>query len=174
MSGFSFGLVSLLLKNRFQFCLHAALVSGFQFRFKFHPRKLFCAQMTAQMAEWHRASVSWAVDSSLIPSRVKPMTIKLVFTASLLDTQHWRDSVKNKPARLLVVPLGKALTGFPHLWSWCGRVMAGPLLWKSHYRNRKRLRNYDFSNFGSQNFLWNRHFDYLNPLLLGVFVLLRW
>ena len=46
MSGFSFGLVSRLLKNRFQFrffqfCLRTASVSGFQFRFKFHPRKLF-------------------------------------------------------------------------------------------------------------------------------------
>ena len=27
----------------------------------------------------------------LIPSRVKPMTLKLVFTASLLDTQHLDD-----------------------------------------------------------------------------------
>ena len=43
---------------------------------------------TAQMAEWYRASVSWAVDSGLIPSRVKPMTLKLLFTASLLDAQH--------------------------------------------------------------------------------------
>ena len=45
MSGLSFGLVSRLLKNRFQFrfqfCVRAASVSGFQFRFKFHPRKLF-------------------------------------------------------------------------------------------------------------------------------------
>ena len=45
MSGFSFGLVSRLLKNRFQFrfqfCLRVASVSGFQFRFKFDPRKLF-------------------------------------------------------------------------------------------------------------------------------------
>ena len=39
MSGFSFGLVSRLLKNRLQFCLRAASVFGF--RFKFHPRKLF-------------------------------------------------------------------------------------------------------------------------------------
>ena len=41
MSGFSFGLVSRLLKNRFQFrlqfCLRTASVSGF----KFHPKKLF-------------------------------------------------------------------------------------------------------------------------------------
>ena len=44
MPGFSFGLVSPLLQNRFQFrfqfCLRTASVSGFQFRFKFHPRKL--------------------------------------------------------------------------------------------------------------------------------------
>ena len=40
MSGFSLGLVSRLLKNRFQFrfqfCLRTTSVSGFQFRFKFH------------------------------------------------------------------------------------------------------------------------------------------
>ena len=35
-----------------------------------------------------RASASGAVDSGLISSRVKPMTLKLVFTASLLDVQH--------------------------------------------------------------------------------------
>ena len=43
------------------------------------------------------------------------MTLKLVFTASLLDVQHLRDSVMNKSASLLVVPLGKALYGIPHL-----------------------------------------------------------
>ena len=35
-----------------------------------------------------RASASEAVDLGLIPSRVKPMTLKLVFTASLFDAQH--------------------------------------------------------------------------------------
>ena len=40
MSGFSFGLVLQLLKIRFQFCLRTTSVSGFQFRFKFHPKKL--------------------------------------------------------------------------------------------------------------------------------------
>ena len=49
-----------------------------------------------------RASASVAVDLGLIPSRVKPMTLKLVF-----------DSVESKPAGLLVVPLGKALSGIP-------------------------------------------------------------
>ena len=39
-SGFSFGLVSRLLKNRFQFCLRTTSVSGFQFWFKFHPKKI--------------------------------------------------------------------------------------------------------------------------------------
>ena len=78
--------------------------------------------LTAQMAEWYRASVSCAVDSGLIPNRVKPMILKLVFTPSLLDAQHFRDSVKSKPASLLVVPLEKALSGIPP--SWCGRKMA--------------------------------------------------
>ena len=41
--------------------------------------------------------------------RVKPMTLKLLFIASLRDAQHKKDSVENKPASLLVVPLG-----FPH------------------------------------------------------------
>ena len=35
-----------------------------------------------------RASASGAVDSGLSPRRVKPIALKLVFTASLLDTQH--------------------------------------------------------------------------------------
>ena len=65
------------------------------------------------MAEWYRASASGAVDLGLISSRVKPMALKLVFTASLLDAQHLRDSVESKPTSLLVVSLGKALSGFP-------------------------------------------------------------
>ena len=58
------------------------------------------------------------------------MTLKLVFTASLLDAQHLRDSVKNKPASLFVVPLGKALSGIPPFW--CGRQMAGNSLASSY------------------------------------------
>ena len=54
---------------------------------------------------------SGVVDSDLIPSRVNPVTLKLVFTASLLDAQHERDSVKKKPASLLVVPFGKTFSG---------------------------------------------------------------
>ena len=48
----------------------------------------------------------------------------MVFTASLLGAQHIRDSVENKPASLLVVPLGKALNGMSS--SLCGRQMVGP------------------------------------------------
>ena len=70
-----------------------------------------------------RASASGAVDVGVIPSRVKPVTLQLVFIASLLDAQHERDSVETKPASLLVVPLGKALSGIPPCW--CGRQMAG-------------------------------------------------
>ena len=65
-----------------------------------------------------RASAFALVDSVLISRRIKPMTFKLVFTASLLDAQHQGDSVKDKPANLLVVPLGKALCSIPSLW--CG------------------------------------------------------
>ena len=58
MSGLSFGLVSRLLKNRFQFrfqfCLRATSVSGFQFRFKFHPRKLFYGEYGL-----FKSSTSW-------------------------------------------------------------------------------------------------------------------
>ena len=48
----------------------------------------------------------------------------MVSTASLLGIQHKRDSVENKPASLLVVSLGKALSGTPP--SLCGRQMVGP------------------------------------------------
>ena len=47
------------------------------------------------------------------------MTLKLVFTASLFDVQHYSDSVVSKPASLLVVPVGKAFSGIT--LSWCGR-----------------------------------------------------
>ena len=67
-------------------------------------------------------SASGAVGSGLIPIPVEAMTLKLVFTASLLDAQHHSDSVKNKPASLLV-PLGKAISGIPAFW--CGRHMSG-------------------------------------------------
>ena len=43
------------------------------------------------------------------------MTYKVVFTAFLLDVQHLRDIVKNKPASLFAVTLGKALSKIPHL-----------------------------------------------------------
>ena len=43
----------------------------------------------------------------------RKLLLVMVFIASLLDAQHQRDSVKNKPASLLVVLLGKALFGIP-------------------------------------------------------------
>ena len=41
------------------------------------------------------------------------MTLKLIFTASLLDAHAaaLQDSVENKPASLLAVPWGNALSG---------------------------------------------------------------
>ena len=70
-----------------------------------------------------RASASGAVDLGLIPIRVKPSTLNWIFTASLLDAQHSRDSVENKPTSLLAVALGTAPAGIPPYW--CGRQMAG-------------------------------------------------
>ena len=91
MSGFSFGLVSRLLKNRFQFrfqfCLRTASVSGFQFRFKFYPKKLFyfeyglfkcsacwrfcCIAMISSRSDdqVRRAIASEVVDLGIITSR---------------------------------------------------------------------------------------------------------
>ena len=70
-----------------------------------------------------KGSALGVVDSGLIPSQVKLMTLKSVFIASLLDAHHYRDSVENKPASLQVVPLGKAFSGIPS--SSCGRQISG-------------------------------------------------
>ena len=43
--------------------------------------------LIAHMTEWYGASALGAVDSGLISSWFKPMTLKLAFTASLLDAQ---------------------------------------------------------------------------------------
>ena len=40
----------------------------------------------------------------------------MLFIASLLDAQHLWEVVENKPASSLVVSLGKALNGTPHLY----------------------------------------------------------
>ena len=47
------------------------------------------------------------------------MILRVVFTASLLDAEHYRNSVENKQASSLVVSLGKALSGATQ--SWCSR-----------------------------------------------------
>ena len=106
MSGLSFGLISRLLKNRFQFYLRAASVSGFQFWFKFHQRKLFYCEyeLFKSSTFWRfcfitmissssdgrvrRAIASEVVNWGIIPRPVKPKTQKLVFTASLFDAQR--------------------------------------------------------------------------------------
>ena len=96
ISGFSFGSVLRLLKNRFQFrfqfCLGTASVSGFQFQFKFYPRKLlyfvhglfkcfifwcFCfVTMISSSSDGRvrRTLASEIVDLGIIPSPVKPKT----------------------------------------------------------------------------------------------------
>ena len=126
MSGFSFGLVSRLLKNRFQFrfqfCLRTASVSGFQFRFKFHPRKLFyfeqelfnCStswrfcfitmiRSNSSDGRGRRAIASEVVDLGMILSPVKPKTQKLVFSQLLYLTL----SVKGTALVMLVMTIFK-------------------------------------------------------------------
>ena len=60
-----------------------------------------------------RASASEAVDWGLILVRVKPMTVKLISTASVLTISSKAKRQCGEQAdksRLLVVPLGKALS----------------------------------------------------------------
>ena len=76
------------------------------------------------MAEWYRASTSASVDLGSIPSRVKPMTKKLVFTACQLDVQHLRESRQSLLVYLLC-RWKKHLTEFPHL-SVVDRWLATP------------------------------------------------
>ena len=72
-----------------------------------------------------RASASGAIDLGLISSRVKPMTLKLVFTAAfLLEAQHLKGQCGEQAGKFtLVVPLEKSLSGISP--SWYGRQVAG-------------------------------------------------
>ena len=64
-----------------------------------------------------RAHASGTVDIGLTRGRIKinPMTLKLVFTASLLDAQHYKDNVENQPAQVYLCSWERHLTGFIHL-----------------------------------------------------------
>ena len=83
-----------------------ASVFGFQFRFKFHRRKLCFFEYTLSKRSifWSFCFITMISNSSdgrmsgtiaskvddfgLIPSSVKPKTQKLVITASIFDTQQ--------------------------------------------------------------------------------------
>ena len=57
------------------------------------------------------------VDLGFIPLVESYLKIKkMVSIASLLDARHLREVVEKKPASSLVVSLGKALNGTPHLY----------------------------------------------------------
>ena len=64
-----------------------------------------------------RASASQSVDLGFIPlvESYQKILKKTLSIASLLGAQHLWEVVENKPASLLVVSLGKALNGTPHL-----------------------------------------------------------
>ena len=107
MPGFSFGLVSRLLKNKFQFQLHQISVFEFQFPFKFHPRKLFYIEYKLFKCSifWRFSTITMIRNSS--DGRVGraiyfrrcqlgfdaksglTKTQKLVFTDSLFNSQHY-------------------------------------------------------------------------------------
>ena len=64
-----------------------------------------------------RASASQSVDLGFIPLvESYQKTKKMIFTASLLGARHLGEVVENKSASSLVVSLGKALSGTPHLY----------------------------------------------------------
>ena len=54
-----------------------------------------------------RASASGAVDLGLIPSRVKPMTLKLLLTASLLDVQALKGQCGEQAGKFACCAVGK-------------------------------------------------------------------
>ena len=84
ISGFSFGLVSRLLKNRFQFrfqfCIRATSVSGFQFRFKFHPKNLFYCEygLFKSSTSWHFCFITMVSSSS--DNRVRKQLLQKLST----------------------------------------------------------------------------------------------
>ena len=62
-----------------------------------------------------KAPASRAVDSGLIPSRVKPMNLKLAFTASLFDVQITRTVLKACRQAYLLCDWERHFAGFAHL-----------------------------------------------------------
>ena len=61
-------------------------------------------------------SLSIDTESVRSPRSKTKYLSSLVFTASLLGARHLGEVVENKPASSLVVSLGKALNGTPHLY----------------------------------------------------------
>ena len=64
------------------------------------------------------ASASEAVDLGLISSLVKPMTLKLVFTAPLLHAQALKGQCGEQAGKFICCAVGEGT-------SWCGRQIAG-------------------------------------------------
>ena len=101
MSGFSFGFVSRLLKNRFQFwfqfCLRAASVSGFQFRFKFHPGKLFYCE-----CELFKSSTSWRFCFITMISNSSDGLVRRAMASEVVDLGMIPESGKTKNSKISI------------------------------------------------------------------------
>ena len=62
-----------------------------------------------------RASTSGTANSGLIPSRVKPMALKFIFSASPLDAQHQRNVRRTTRQAYVLCHWKRHLAGLPHL-----------------------------------------------------------
>ena len=72
-----------------------------------------------------RLFASQSVDLGFISQvELYQKSLKMVFTTSLPGAQYKRDSMKNKPASLLVVSLDETLKVMPP--SSCGKQVTGP------------------------------------------------
>ena len=56
--------------------------------FSYPNLKLYLTTLNSSNGREVKTFASGAVNSGLMPSQIKPMTLKVVFTASLLDAQH--------------------------------------------------------------------------------------
>ena len=78
-----------------------------------------------------RISASGAADSGLISSRVKSMTLKLIFITSLIEVQHKRVSVRRRTSRQVyqLCHWERHLTELPILvWQTGGRLLLSELV----------------------------------------------
>ena len=103
------------------------------------------------MAERYGAFVSSVVDSGLIPSRVKSMILKMVFTASCLTLSIKGTAGRTSRQVYLLCRWKRHLAGFPHL-GVVDRWLATPKRARIAHRSLSRDRriNMQLTNYFSR------------------------